>query len=201
VPVKVNPSARQAQRLETRQRVFDAALAEIKQVGLANADVAAIVATAGVARGTFYFHFPTKEHVVAEAKERIESAMADDLDAFVAKPHSVQEILQEFIDLTLRVERRVGGTLFRELLATTFAASGIASGEWSRHRLLTTLAAVLAAARERGDVAPEVDPLHSALFFLMGHYALLSAVDGQPKLRTELLSGYLISQLRSLGAR
>ena len=196
----VNSSARQTQRLETRERVFDAALAEIKQVGLASADVAAIVSAAGVARGTFYFHFPTKEHVVAEAKERIESDMADVLDAFVAEPRTVQQVLQEFVDLTLRVEQRVGSTLFRELLATTFAASGIASGEWTRHRLLTTLEAVIAAARENGDVAPEVDPLQSALFFLMGHYALLSAIDGQPKLRHDMLSGYVTSQLRSLGA-
>jgi TetR/AcrR family transcriptional repressor of uid operon len=199
--VPVNTSLRQVQRLETRQRVFDAALAEIQQVGLANADVAAIVAAAGVARGTFYFHFPTKEHVVAEAKERIEAGMADELDAFVAQPRTVREVMEEFVDLTHRIEQRVGEKLFRELLATTFAASGIASGEWGRHRLLTTLTSVLAAARERGDIAHEINPVHSALLFLLGHYALLSAIDGQPAFRTEMLSEYLTNQLRSLGAR
>lgn len=197
----VNSSVRQAQRLETRQRVFDAAIAEITQVGLANADVATIVAAAGVARGTFYFHFPTKEHVVAEAKERIESDLAEDLDAFLVGPRTVHEVLAHFVDLTLRVERRIGGVLFRELLASTFAASGIASGEWSRHRLLTALETVIATARADGDVAPEVDPLHGALFFLMGLYALLSAIVGQPALRVEMLTGYLASQLRSLGVR
>lgn len=52
--------------------MFDAAVAEIGRSGLAGADVSAIVAAAGVARGTFYFHFPTKEHVVVEA-ERAEA--------------------------------------------------------------------------------------------------------------------------------
>ena len=66
-------SAREVQRLETRVRVFDAAVAEIRRSGLAGADVSTIAAAAGVVRGTFYFHFPTKEHVVVEA-ERTEEA-------------------------------------------------------------------------------------------------------------------------------
>ena len=57
-------SAREAQRLETRARLFDAAVAEIGRSGLAGADVSTIASTVGVSRGTFYFHFPTKEHVV-----------------------------------------------------------------------------------------------------------------------------------------
>jgi AcrR family transcriptional regulator len=53
--------------------VFDAAVTEIGRSGLAGADVSTIAAAAGVARGTFYFHFPTKEHVVVEV-ERAEEA-------------------------------------------------------------------------------------------------------------------------------
>src|SRR5665811_1650432 len=66
-------SSREAQRLETRTRLFDAAVAEIGRSGLAGADVSTIAAAAGVVRGTFYFHFPTKEHVVVEV-ERAEEA-------------------------------------------------------------------------------------------------------------------------------
>ena len=66
-------STREARRVETRARLFDAAIAEIGRSGLAGADVSTIAATVGVARGTFYFHFPTKEHVVVEA-ERAEEA-------------------------------------------------------------------------------------------------------------------------------
>src|SRR6476660_1919159 len=66
-------STREAQRLETRARLFDAAAAEIARSGLAGADVSTIAAAVGVSRGTFYFHFPTKEHVVVEV-ERSEEA-------------------------------------------------------------------------------------------------------------------------------
>ncbi|HEX4291065.1 MAG TPA: TetR family transcriptional regulator, partial [Trebonia sp.] len=51
-------SGRDAQRQQTRQRVYAAALAEFKRTGMAAADVGDIAAAAGVARGTFYFHFP-----------------------------------------------------------------------------------------------------------------------------------------------
>ena len=39
---------------------------------MADADVGSIAAAAHVARGTFYFHFPTKEHVLAELTRREE---------------------------------------------------------------------------------------------------------------------------------
>ena len=64
--------ARELRRLETRARLFDAALTEIARKGLAAADVAAIAASAGVVRGTFYFHFPTKEHVLIELERNEE---------------------------------------------------------------------------------------------------------------------------------
>src|ERR1700739_2552017 len=76
---------RQAQRLETRARLFNAAVAEIGRSGLAGADVSAIAAAAGVARGTFYFHFPTKEHVVVELERFEEARIVAKLDTRTAE--------------------------------------------------------------------------------------------------------------------
>jgi len=59
------PSAREAKRLQTRERLLGAAIAEFKRTGMADADVGSIVAAAGVAHGTFFFHFPTKERLAA----------------------------------------------------------------------------------------------------------------------------------------
>ena len=81
--VQDKPQGRAAQRLQTRQRVFDAAIAEFKRSGMAEADVGAIVAAAGVARGTFYFHFPTKEHVLLELERREEIRIAKELARFL----------------------------------------------------------------------------------------------------------------------
>ncbi|MGH3296389.1 MAG: helix-turn-helix domain-containing protein, partial [Trebonia sp.] len=63
---EVKPNGRAVRRRETRERVYTAAVTEFRRVGMAAADVSVITGEAGVARGTFYFHFPTKEHVLAE---------------------------------------------------------------------------------------------------------------------------------------
>ena len=70
------PSARETKRLQTRERLLGAAIAEFKRGGMADADVGSIVTAAGVAHGTFFFHFPTKEHVLLELERREEERIA-----------------------------------------------------------------------------------------------------------------------------
>src|SRR5439155_23253425 len=74
------PSAREAKRLQTRERLMGAAIAEFKRSGMADADVGAIVAAAGVAHGTFFFHFPTKQHVLLELERREEERITNQLE-------------------------------------------------------------------------------------------------------------------------
>src|SRR5689334_16472472 len=66
------PISRETRRMQTRERLMGAAVAEFKRSGVAAADVASIVGAAGVAHGTFFFHFPTKEHVLLELERREE---------------------------------------------------------------------------------------------------------------------------------
>src|SRR6476620_1196075 len=75
----VGGSIRQVRMQETRARLFDAALVEIGRSGLASADITAIANAAGVVRGTFYFHFPTKEHVLVELERNEETRIVDEL--------------------------------------------------------------------------------------------------------------------------
>lgn len=60
-----------------------AAIAEFARAGMAEADVSAIVAAAGVAHGTFFFHFPTKEHVLLELERREEDRIAKQFAQFL----------------------------------------------------------------------------------------------------------------------
>jgi AcrR family transcriptional regulator len=69
----------------TRQRVYEAAMAEYGRVGLEAARVEDIVAAAGVSWGTFFHYFPTKEDVLLVASAEVcrvfAAAAADGLDA------------------------------------------------------------------------------------------------------------------------
>ena len=65
------------QREDTRRRLYEAALAVFRRDGVEGARIEDVVAQVGVSRGSFYFHFPTKEDVLvlayAHARERTEA--------------------------------------------------------------------------------------------------------------------------------
>ncbi len=111
---------RETQRLETRARLFDAAVAEIKRSGLAGADVSAIVAAAGVARGTFYFHFPTKEHVVVELERNEEARIIARLDP---QSKDLSSLLTQLVRHVVDAEKRLGPIIFRDMLGLHFSSS------------------------------------------------------------------------------
>src|SRR4051812_30674857 len=98
-------SVREAKRLQTRERLFGAAIAEFKLAGMAEADVGAIVAAAGVAHGTFFFHFPTKEHVLLEMEHREEERLAGLFSRYVNTPHDLADALREAVRLVVALEQ------------------------------------------------------------------------------------------------
>src|SRR6478609_8933568 len=95
----VKHTSRETRRLHTRQRILGAAVVEFKRSGMAAADVGAIVTSAGVAQGTFFFHFPTKEHVVLELESREESRIATELARFLQEPHDLATTLTKIVEL------------------------------------------------------------------------------------------------------
>src|SRR5215469_13937864 len=99
--VNDKPHGREAQRLETRRRVYNAAIAEFKRSGMADADIGAIIKAAGVARGTFYFHFPTKEHVLEEVERNLVARLSNDLSRFLAESHDLWSTLAEIVRLVV----------------------------------------------------------------------------------------------------
>ena len=114
---------REAQRLETRARVFDAAVAEIGRSGLAGADVSAIAAAAGVVRGTFYFHFPTKEHVMVELERAEEAEIVAELDTTTTSTDDLVSLLTRLVHHVLDAEKRLGPLVFRDMLGLHFSST------------------------------------------------------------------------------
>lgn len=196
------PRGRQAQRLETRQRVYDAAMAEFKRSGVADADIAAIISAAGVARGTFYFHFPTKEHVLEEIERDLVTRLADDLSRFVAAAPDVWATLSEVVRLVLAAESRFGTRLFRDVLALHFSQTRPPGfGKPTDHPLVALVAQQIAGAQREGVVRAEANPENSALFFLMGFYALLVTNHDPKPARGRVLDEFVANTRHGLGVR
>lgn len=190
-------TGREAKRLQTRERLLGAAIAEFKRAGMADADVGAIVAAAGVAHGTFFFHFPTKEHVLLELEQREEERIAKQFAQFLKKPHDLESALRESMRLVIGLERRLGDLLFKDFLALHFSQTRPRVDEDMEHPVIAKVADEITAAQQRGDVAADVNPVNSAVFFLLGFYALLVTTNDWPT-RDELLDDYARRTLRSM---
>ncbi|HEX3713816.1 MAG TPA: TetR family transcriptional regulator [Trebonia sp.] len=203
---KAQLNGREAQRQETRQRVYAAAIAEFKRTGMAAADVGVIAKEAGVARGTFYFHFPTKEHVLAELERLEEARLASQLSRFLTAPHDLAGALAEVVRLMTVMERRVGKALFSEMLALHFSPRRPevlpGADQWGQYPAMTLAVQAVELARQRGEVYPGADALRTAQFFMLGLYAMLITSHDQPKAaRAEILDNFLATVLRGVESR
>lgn len=167
---------------------------------MAGAEVSAIVATAGVAHGTFYFHFPTKEHVLLELEHREEARIAVEFARFVDSTHDLTAALTEIVQLVIGLERRFGELLFKELLTLHFLPSRPESEDWTDHPVIVLLVTEIERARGHGVAHPEVDAFYSAVFFLLGVYGVLSTTD-DIETRDTMLRKLVASALRGLEAR
>lgn len=193
------PSARETKRLQTRERLMGAAIAEFKRSGIAAADVGAIVGAAGVAHGTFFFHFPTKEHVLLELERREEERIAKQLRRFIVSAGDLESTLKESVRLVLGLERRLGSMLFKDFLALHFSQTRPVD-ESTEHPVIVEVAQEIERAQQRGDVDAEVNPMNSAVFFLLGLYALLTTTHAWPT-QSAMLDDYVARTLRGIETR
>jgi AcrR family transcriptional regulator len=200
VAVVDRPSARETKRLQTRERLMGAAIAEFKRSGLAAADVGAIVAAAGVAHGTFFFHFPTKEHVLLELERREEERIAKQLARHSASKRDLSSTLSEAVRLVVGLERRLGAVLFKDFLALHFSQTRPPADESREHPVIVLVAQEIEHAQQLGHVDPDVNPMNSAVFFLLGLFALLITTHDWPT-QGVMVEDYVTRTLRSIEPR
>jgi len=169
--------SRMRRRLETRDRVFEAALTEFRRTGVSASQIEDIVKSAGVARGTFYLHFPTKDHVLMELMRRKQSALAEQLHA--SRALSPRTFLRRAVELMQDDAAAEDKTLWHEL----FAVIGRHAQEMRSQAsaLVEALMTFFAAAQERGDVRRDVTAFDLTAVFLPGVYGLLQMkIDDPP---------------------
>jgi TetR/AcrR family transcriptional repressor of uid operon len=197
---QVKQSSRNARRLQTRERILGAAIVEFKRAGMSGADVHAIVAAAGVAHGTFFFHFPSKEHVLLELEGREEARMAAEFGGFLDEPHDLVTALTEVVHLVAGLERTLGPVLFKEILALHFSPTRPNKDEWVDHPIIVLLVQEIERARGDGEVHPEVDAFYSAAFFLLGIYGVLTTMSNFDT-RETMLATLVATAVRGLEIR
>ena len=92
---------------DRRRDIMEAAVAVFAGKGVAGATVADITHAAGVAKGTFYLYFDSKEHVVAALRERFVAELTGHAAPFIEAIGRVdwwdlaRAVAQDMVDWTL----------------------------------------------------------------------------------------------------
>jgi AcrR family transcriptional regulator len=171
------PSRRERQRLETRERIYAAAIEEFQRVGFQRAQIETIVERAGVARGTFYFHFPTKEHVLVELQRRHQREIVERLRALTDRSGSVAAFLEGLLEAIAADAAAFGDpALAREILATYVRTPRHV--DLIMEPLVVALVDYFTDAQERGEVRRDLAPEEIADVFLTQLFGfVIGAVD------------------------
>jgi AcrR family transcriptional regulator len=180
--------SRAEQREETRGRLFAAALTEFRRAGVAGAQIDRIARAAGVVRGTFYFHFPTKEHVLLELQRRHETRLLDRLEALAADA-SLESVL-ETVAASILDDDSWDRTpdLMREMVAMYARQPRLDRLYERADPLERALVRRFAAAATRGELRAGVDPARLGFAFLTSLLGLLLSSANEPRRRRRALA-------------
>jgi AcrR family transcriptional regulator len=168
---------------------------------LAGADVAAIAAAAGVARGTFYFHFPTKEHVLVELERDEEARVVAMLDTELTEPHNLTSVLTLLVRHVLAAEQRLGPVVFRDMLGLHFSATRPVEDQLDVHPLAKFVIAVIGQAQAAGRVSRDADAGELGVIFLSGLFALLATGATTSQAGAALLDRYVTTIVQGMETR
>jgi len=104
----------------TRARLYEATVAEFRERGFAETEVAVVAERVGLSRAAFYVHFAGKDEVLRELLVVEERRIADRARRASAADVSVAGVLTAVVDAVLAAERRIGHSLVRDLCAAQF---------------------------------------------------------------------------------
>jgi AcrR family transcriptional regulator len=154
---EAEPRTRQQQKDETRAKIFAAATQLFAQNGYHATTVAEIVKAAGVAKGTFFVHFPSKDAVIA-ALVGIQTGAARKARKKALESEGPVAALRAAV-ITLAARAGVSRTLSRGVLAATLESQDVGGEATSMFdELFAEMKEDAKAAHAAGLLAPGVDP-------------------------------------------
>lgn len=163
MPSVKSPNSRDLQRQETFVRVYEAALEEFRRVGVDKARVSDICQLAGVAKGTFFFHFPTKDDVLLERQRQISEAMADRIERELGQVKDAREFLGGLTAIVLEEHQAVADLeLVRQINLAIIRQAGSPSLGAQHTAFGAALSSQIRRLQQSGVLKKDVDPVHLA---------------------------------------
>ena len=153
---------RERRRLETRERLYRAALELFGERGFLETTVEDITEAADVGKGTFFNYFPTKEHVLAAyGGERI-AAVERALEKARATSGSVLEVLGELATDSAG-QSHENPAVLRAVYAAHASCASVRAELQKRMRISRKiLAEIISLAQKRGEIRSDAAPIELA---------------------------------------
>ncbi len=153
---KDGPRARDRQREETRQRIYEAAIAVFRRDGFTDARIEDIARMAGVSHGSFYFHFPTKDDVLLQHHRELDGRV---MLALSALPEDVPlGALLDAACVAFSVEWENDGALVPDLTAAIIRKGMVRTPAAEMTPVGRVLTRRFRAAAERGELSRLLPP-------------------------------------------
>lgn len=195
--------SRARQRADTKERIFETALREFRDVGFAAAQIDRITKNAGVARGTFYFHFPTKEDVMLELARRINARIVRRVALIVDTKPSLHEFLVRLNDVLIDEHSHVSEAgLHAEVLSLYLRRPYDFSDPLHNVPTLTDkLAGYLRTLADRGELYSELSVERLSVVIMSSLFGVLARVPPGEQVRAtcNALIEILVKGLRAEG--
>ena len=158
--------------------MLETSVEEFRRNGFARTDIAAIVERAGISRGTFYFHFPTKEDVLAELRLREERRIVSETDALVVQGAPLDVVLRAVVDGVIAAEDRLGTDLVRAICAVQFRPEVASVDSVAEHPVAELVVAAVARASDAARSGGSSDAGDLAVIFLTALFGILATQYG-----------------------
>jgi AcrR family transcriptional regulator len=177
--------AREQKRQRTRARLYEEALAEFARVGFSAASVAEIARAAGVSRPAFYFHFPTKEHVLLELQWHKERELVEAIEPCETLSDTLMTLADEIVTGLASLE---GPGVARDTMSIYARRPEYLPLDDQPFPLARLIERRFAEAAERGELREGLDPAQAPRLALTGMFGYLIAIQDSPDPRGDLRS-------------
>lgn len=156
---------RQRRSAEIRERLFRKALDLFSQRGLANTTIEDITEAADVGKGTFFNHFPSKEHILVAFAEM----QLGKLQALVESARHTSQPMPQFLQqLTVFMTSEPGRSpsVVRAMLSAYLATEPVRKALQAQYlRGEALIAELMQLGQDRGEVRRDVPPQQLAQIF------------------------------------
>ena len=145
------PDRRQRRSAEIRERLFRAALKLFAEKGIAETTVEDITNAADVGKGTFFNHFPSKDHVLISFSEMQLSKLEEAVKNMRGNIEPMTELLHK---LSVRMTEEPARTpdVVRAILLANLSTSSVRSTMKENHaRALVLMTQIIEIGQERGE--------------------------------------------------